>query len=156
MHGALGKFPHADGIERSVHALADQGGFNAEIFRPERNVLLHNGGDDLIVGVLKYDADGLPDRKNVRFVGGRKTVDQNGSGSRKQQPVDVLGKRAFSTAVVSDYGDKRSVLNRERNVVQRFLHRFLILKSYMIELNQNTKVLSKVEIIIQGFFTFFK
>ena len=68
----------------------------------------------------------------------------------------MLCKRTFAAAVVPNDGYKCSIFDRKRNVVQRALNGFFILKNNVIKLNQSQKVLSKIETIIQDFFTFFK
>ena len=52
----LGVFPHAHGFEGIVHAAADVLRRHAEVFKAKGAVLLHHGGDDLVVRVLEDHA----------------------------------------------------------------------------------------------------
>jgi len=44
---------HADGFERETDALPDLFPRHADIFGAERHVVLHDGGDHLVIGILK-------------------------------------------------------------------------------------------------------
>ena len=66
---------------------------NSEIFGAERHILLNDRRNDLIVGILKDDADGLPDLIFETFVRRVHPVDKNFARFRRKNRVRKLGKR---------------------------------------------------------------
>ena len=65
-----GIFRHVHGLERLIDPSLDLMRFHAEVFQAKGDVFLHNGGDDLVIRVLKDHADLLPDVPDALFVAG--------------------------------------------------------------------------------------
>ena len=91
MGGAARIGGHAHLLKRLVHPHPDIGGGDAQILRAEGHVLLHDGGDQLIVRVLEHHAHLLPDGQQVPFVLRIETVHQHLPLCGEQEPVYVLG-----------------------------------------------------------------
>ena len=56
MRRGLGILAHAHGGKGLVHAAADFPRRHAEVFQAEGAILLHHGGDDLVIRVLEHHA----------------------------------------------------------------------------------------------------
>ncbi|OQC68864.1 MAG: hypothetical protein BWX50_01120 [Euryarchaeota archaeon ADurb.Bin009] len=90
--------------ERLPDTVSDRRLVKPEVGRTERYVLLHGGGEDLVVRVLKDDPHELPDLADVlpRY---RFAPDQDLAGRRFEYAVEVLEERALPGPVRPDDGD---------------------------------------------------
>ena len=84
---------HIDCIERPVDALAQFQARHAEVFRPERDIFLDNGRDNLVVRRLEHHADSRPHVEPVRRVASVPLFDPNIPPRRQQQAVQVFCQR---------------------------------------------------------------
>ena len=109
---------HPDGPERVVDALPDLLRRDAEVFRRKGDVLLYDIGDDLVVRVLEDHADVLPDGEKHRLVLRIHAVDRHAAACGQENGVKMLGKRRLAAAVMSEHGDKASLLNGQAQAVE--------------------------------------
>ena len=90
--------------QRTVHTLPDLLGRDADVLQAEGDVLLHHGGDNLVVRVLEHHPHLLADVVQPLLVGGVDAVHHRPLAARGQQNgVEVLGKGALARAVVSEH-----------------------------------------------------
>ena len=110
---------HADDRERLIDAAPDFLRRHAEILRAECHVILDDGGDELVVGILEHHADLLPDAPDLVDILRIHAVDAADAARRQQQRVEVLCKRRLARAVRAEHGDKFSRLDGERDIRER-------------------------------------
>ena len=96
----------ADLAKRLAHASCDFGGFDAEVFRAECNVVFDEGGHQLVVGVLEHHAGGGADGVKRAFVGGVHGVDAHASLIGDEQGVDMFGEGGLSRPVAAEDADE--------------------------------------------------
>ena len=109
---------HVDGPERRIDAAADLRGRDAEVFRAERDVLLHDARDELVVRVLLHEADAAA-HVELRFLhGGVDAVHVDGAGRRHEHAVEELGQRRLAAAVVAEQRDELALFDVEVHAVQ--------------------------------------
>ena len=118
MGGMLPKFIHTHRLQRVVHAPADLGGGDAEVFGGESHVLLHHVGDDLVIRVLKDHAHRAADIQQQIVVGGIHAADKYLAAGRQQNGVHMLGQCGLAGAVMPQHGDKGPLLDLQIHAVQ--------------------------------------
>ena len=111
-------FPHADRPQGLLNPCPDILCGYPHVFRPESDVLLYHGGDDLIVGILEYHARALTDVPQTGFVPGIIPVHVESPLRWKEQSIQLPGKRRLAGAVVSQNGNKLSRFNLKIDPVQ--------------------------------------
>ena len=109
---------HIDLFQCVVDALADFRLRNSHVLRRERNVLLDNGSNELVIRILEYHAHRLADIKQLVLVGGIYARDRDLAGGRREYRVEVLRKRGFSAAVVTQHRKELPLRNGQGNVLQ--------------------------------------
>ena len=117
---------HAHRPQRLFHPTANLLRRHAEVFRPERHVLLDNGGDELVVRVLQHHAHRLADVIFVLFVRCAHALHEHLPAGREQQRVKVFRERGFARAVVAEQRDKTASLDREVDPVQHLTRRLAL------------------------------
>ena len=90
--------------ERLPDTVGDRLLVEAEVGRAERDVLLHGGGEDLVVGVLEDDPDELAHLVLVHLRD-RLAPDQHLAGGGFEDAVEMLEEGAFPGTVRPDDGD---------------------------------------------------
>ena len=84
---------HADGRECVSHALADLRRLYAEVFRPEGDVVLDDGSDDLIVGILEHHAHELADAPKLLRLLRIQPRDRTSALGRQEERIEVTRQR---------------------------------------------------------------
>ena len=59
------EFGHTHRVESERYPLPDLLAGNTDIFGPERDIVLHDGGHRLVVGILKNNSDVFSDIENI-------------------------------------------------------------------------------------------
>ncbi len=90
--------------EPLLNTVGDRLLVEAEVRRAECDVLLHGGGEYLVVGVLEDDPDELTHLAEV-LLRDRFAPDQHLAGRGFENAVEVLEQGAFSCSVRPDNGD---------------------------------------------------
>ena len=119
---------HFDRFQRGVDARANFHGRHAEVFRPEPNVLFHNGGHKLVIRVLKHHAHAAANLQRILFVAGVHAAHGHFSFGGEEQRVKEFTKRALAGTVVPDNRNDLAFLNGKADVFQRGLLRTDILE----------------------------
>ena len=100
---------HADRMERLIDARAHLVRRDTEIFKPERNVLLHDGRNDLVIRVLEHHADMLPDLQQLFLVFGIHARDRDRALRWEQNRIQQLCHGRFAGAVMPQHRDQLTV-----------------------------------------------
>ena len=135
MRRGLGVFPHAHGFEGPVHASADVPGRYAEVFKAKGAVLLHHGGDDLVVRVLEDHAASFAHFEAVFFLVRGDAVNPDLALLRDVEGVEQLGKRRFAAAVAAQHGHELAALHAQAHAGDGFFLRALVAKLYIFYFN---------------------
>ena len=106
-------------IRRGVALFVDAGQFHgfvdagadllrrhAEVLRRKGDILLDDGGDDLVVRILEHHADLLAHIVEVIFVAGVHPLDQHRARFGQQNGIEMLCQRGLAAAVRAQHGDK--------------------------------------------------
>ena len=115
------KLGHSHSLERSVYTGAYLLRRNTEIFGSERNILLDNSRDYLVIGILKHHSDIAANSRYlvVVHVGGYPPpVYHYPAAVGQQDHIEQLGKRRFARTVMPEHRDKGPLLNIEVDPVQ--------------------------------------
>lgn len=105
---------------RLLHALLDFKTRQDEILGTEGDIVNDRVGNQLIVGVLKDDADALADGPAIFASGGGiHPVNQDGAAARSQDGSEEPGERAFPGTVVPDDRHGLSRLDAQAHIAQR-------------------------------------
>ena len=80
---AVDEVGHADAVERVHHPAVQLGALEAEVGRPEGDVLADGAEEELVVGVLEDDADAAPDLLQV-LLGDRQPADRRPCRDRRR------------------------------------------------------------------------
>ena len=118
MGGVAGKGCHAHGGQALVHPLADLRRGEAHVFAGKGHILLHHGGDDLVVGVLEDHPRRLAHVEEMGFVGGIHPAHKDFAPRGEQNGVHVLGQGGFPAAVVAQDGHEGALLKGKADAVQ--------------------------------------
>ena len=103
MRGAVPEVGDLERLERVFDATACLYLGDAEIQRPERHVLVHAAGEELVVGILEDEADGRAQRREpLAVVGDRLATQQHRPGPRPQGAVEMQEKGGLAGAVRAD------------------------------------------------------
>ena len=104
-----------------LHRVVDAGAHfvrgHAEVFKREGDVLLDNGGDDLVVRVLEHHARLLAHIVQAAFVARVDIFDKDGAGFRQKDGVEMFGERAFAAAVGAEHSDELALADRKAHAV---------------------------------------
>ena len=128
---------HIDPFQGIADALLDFLRRHAQIFRAKGYVLFYDGGDDLVVRILKNHAYLLPYIPHIIGVVRPQPAYFACAVRRRQQHVEVLCQRRLARAVRTDDGDKFSRLNRQGYIfygVDRLAFFILIRMAHMVQL----------------------
>ena len=106
MGGVLPVFIHPHRLEGLVHPAADFGGLHPVVLQGKGHVLLHNGGDDLVVRILEDHPHPLADVVEVLFLPGVHPFYQDPSPHGQEDGVEMLGEGALPGAVVPQNGQE--------------------------------------------------
>ena len=87
---------HADGSERVSHAHADLRRLYAEVFRPEGDIVLNDGSDDLIVGILEHHAHELADAPELLRLLRIQPRDRTSALGRQEERIEVTRQRRLA------------------------------------------------------------
>ena len=102
---------HADRFQREVDAPADLLARHADVFGAERDVVLDDRCDRLVVGILKDHARAFADLEGLFIVGGIHAEHGNGAGGRNEEGVDEFGEGGFAAAVAAQDRDELPLFN---------------------------------------------
>ena len=111
-------FIHADRLQRLIDTHTHLITRYAEVFKPERYILFHNRRDDLVIGILEYHADMLPDVQKLFFVLCVHPGNRDLAFGRQQYCIQKLCKRRFARAVMPQHRDKLAVFKFQRNALE--------------------------------------
>ena len=119
----LGEGAHGDAVELAADAALDLGGLDAEVLGAEGDVVLHDRGDDLVVGVLEHEAEALARaavRGEVDVAAGEDLLAQERhvAGVRGEEPRQHEGERGLARAVGAQDADVLAGTDVERDVVE--------------------------------------
>ena len=104
-----------------------------DILGAERDVVLHDGGDRLVVGVLKDHARALADVERLFGVSGVQPEHGDFPLSGAQKGVDELGERGFAAAVPAEHGDELPLRNGEGDAVDgKFAALLLVVRIFYV------------------------
>ena len=102
---------------------------NVRLLRPaiieqqrENDVLLHIQLRHQLVG-LEHKADAAPAKDRPRFLAHREQIlpiDEHLAAARHIKPADAVEQRRFATAALANDGGEFSLLERKRDIAQRF------------------------------------
>ena len=106
--GSVGSHTHL--FQCHIHPLPDFVGRNADIFRTEGHVFLHDSRYQLVIRILENHAHLLPDIPDMGEVGGLHAFHIDFSVRRNEQGVQMPGQRGFPAAVRPDDGRKGPLL----------------------------------------------
>ncbi len=112
-------FPQMDevgGFERRLDPLAHLTRRQAEVGRPESNLFLDGGSDDLVLGALKDEADAGADGGMVGGDGGVQTGGYGHASGWEQQGVEQAREGAFAGAIGADQRDHLTAVNAETHL----------------------------------------
>jgi len=115
---ALFKAGHPHCPEAVVDPAPDLRGGQAEIPRPEGDVLLHRHPDDLAVRVLKNHPHQPPDLPEAGGIGGLHPVHPHLARRREQQGVEMPDERRLAAAVRTDQGRMEARFDREADPLE--------------------------------------
>ena len=101
MGGVLPVLIHSHRLEGLIHPPADLLGGNANVLQPKGHIFLHNGGDDLVVRVLKDHPHLLTDVIEALLVLGIHPFDIDLAPHGQKDGVKMFGQGGFARAVVS-------------------------------------------------------
>ncbi len=101
MRHALAEVLDTKEVQGLLNTVSDGGLVEPEVGRAERNILLHGGGEDLVVGVLEDDPHELPDFPDV-LLRDRLTPDQHLAGCGLEYAVEVFEEGALPGPVRPD------------------------------------------------------
>ncbi len=100
VNGTLGQVLDPHRGEGVFHALARLGFREIEVERAERDVLIDVSGEQLVVGILKDEADGCPPPlQRAPVPRGRTAVQQQVAGGGAQRSVEMQEKRGLARPV---------------------------------------------------------
>ena len=120
--GLLGIGAHLNFCQSRIYPLANLRRCDAEVLGAKADILFYNGGDKLIVRVLKHHADAAADFQKIFFLRGIQPCNGDRAFSGQKQGVEELAQRAFAGAVVPDNGNDLALLNGQADVLEgRFL-----------------------------------
>ncbi len=83
---------------------------NTQILGCEGHILLHDGGDDLVIRVLEHHTHRPADIVNLVIVCGVHAFHVDLAGLRQQNGVEMLGQCAFSATVGTQHGHEFAAL----------------------------------------------
>lgn len=126
---------HGNGRKRLFDACANLVGREAKVFRAEGDIVTHDGGDGLIVGILEHHARALPDGKDAVLIARIEATYRDTSARGRKQRVDVLGQRRLARAIGAENGDELSGLDIQADVIEHAGCICLVRKRYVIERN---------------------
>ena len=119
----LGIAVEAHPVQLAGDTFADLVGRDSEVFGAKGYVLLHDGGDDLVVGVLEHEAQ-LPARASVcievdAFLRADGLADQRDRPLvRRQKSAHDRCERGLSRPVRSEHADALAIGDIQRDVVE--------------------------------------
>ena len=108
-----------------VHPAADFLRRHPQVFGAEGHVLLHDGGDQLVIWVLKHHAHRAAHLVFERLVAGVHLLDQDGAARGQQHGVEMLGDGGFPAAVVAKKRHEGTLLDGQVDVFQHLERRFI-------------------------------
>ena len=133
-------FIHSHFFKCFVNPAADFLRRHAQILKGESNVLLHKGGDNLVVRILKYHADLLTDFIKLSLFGGVHSVNGNRAFRWYQYCVKMLCKGGFSRTVVSKHRKELALFYCNRDPVQHQMRQSSVIawiaEAYSVCLNK--------------------
>ena len=106
-------------VERVADGAVDLPVVHAEVARAEGDVGAHRLGEELVLGVLRDEADEPAELAALLLVGGREPVDGHRALRRQLGAVAVLGQGRLARAGVADDRNELAVVDREADVVER-------------------------------------
>ena len=115
--GSITLFIDAGQLHGLVNAGADLLGRNAEVLRRKGDILLHDGGNDLVVRVLEYHAHLLAHIVEMILVAGVHPFDQHRARLGQEDRVEVLGQRGFAAAVGPQYSHELAAVDGKAHAV---------------------------------------
>ena len=92
-----------DVFEALCYAFPQLSGWNAEVLGPEGNVVFHEGGDQLVIRVLKYHAGALANRVGMLACGGVHAAYLHPPFIGNEQRVHMLRERGFPRPVAAEH-----------------------------------------------------
>jgi hypothetical protein len=104
----------ADGPYRKGDALPHLVVGDPEVFEAESHVVLHEGGDEAVLGVLEEDAEVFADLEGLR--GGVASRHAHAARTRPQEAVQEADERGLAAAVRAYDADVLSCADLEANV----------------------------------------
>lgn len=107
---------HADGFQGGIDPFSHLPRGDPDVFQTEGHVVLHDGGHDLIVRMLKHHPHSPPDLPPIAVVLGVKSGHIHIAFRRFEDAVEMLDQRRFSRAVVADDGHIFPRVNVQGNV----------------------------------------
>ena len=147
--------------ESVVYPLPDFIGGKPDIFRPEADILFHNGRNNLIVRILKDHSHFSSYRENVLLLPTVHSGNQNCALCWKLQGIEKLRQGRFSGSVMSQNANEAPRLYRKIECGksrQGFNHliifispRVLIGHIFYNNIFQSTLLLSKPSLLLQHF-----
>ena len=105
---------------------------NAHVFKPERDVLLDYGGDNLVVRILKNHTGLLTNAPYMLVLGRIHAADKHSARGWNIERVQQLGQRGFAAAVMPENRDKLAWPDCKVNIRQRRLCRFIVGVAYLL------------------------
>ena len=109
--------PHV--LKRLRDAPAQFGWLKAQVFRPERHIVLDKRRDQLVVGVLEHHAAGFAHQVDVRVVGRVHPVHDHASLIGDEKGVQVFRQRRFPRPVAAEDAEEFSARNMGAHPVKR-------------------------------------
>ena len=128
----LALFVDACQLHCFVDAGADLRRRHAQIFRRKGDVLLHDGGNDLVVGVLEHHAHLLADIVEMLLAAGVHILHQHSAGFGQQNGVEMFRQGAFAAAVRAQHRHKLAAANLHRNAVHRIAGLFGVIAEFYV------------------------
>ena len=145
MGGVYTVLVHFHQLQGLIHSLTDLLGRDPQIFGSEGNVVLHDVGDDLVIGVLEHHAHGAADLQQLIGVGGVHACHVHLARGGLQDAVEVLGKGTLPRTVVPQNSHKAALFDVERYVLDGSSLRIGVLICQMFYSNHRIGFLSFVE-----------
>ena len=110
---------HADRAQRIGHPSVQLVAAQAQVGRPERDVLADGGHEQLVVGVLEDDADAATDLAQVRLHHGQ-AADGDGAPCGRVDAVEVQHQGGLAGAVGPEHRDLLAIAYDQIDAVERW------------------------------------
>ena len=120
---------HINGFERTIHTCPDLVGRYADVLRAEADILLDDGGDDLVIRILEDHAGFLSDIPDLLFILRIAATDEHGSLTRQVETVNQLRQGRLAGTVVAEHTHEAPGLDGQVDVIQGpgLLYDFIVL-----------------------------